>query len=212
MFAVCDGVFDESTGTYQQNTITEQQKCCLDLCKPINKYCRSQCNDKVDELFSKEITNGELTMNQALDRCNHLCAESHSICTHTCKLLSPEFQHGNSYHKCATVECPVGRNLNPSGECVSRHRSSIKACCMEKTGDDEYCNFQQEMAVDRKNGIMSATEGATETVLGGVDDKSGLIVIMAIVFAIVVLLLLWKSLIFGSVVGVLAVIILLKIK
>ena len=130
MFKICDRVFDEESGKYKPNTLTQKYECCIDSCLPSHKYCVSQCKEKVHTLFSKELNEGQMSISEALTRCEQLCTDSHSICTHTCNLLSPKFEYGNIYHKCAVDNgCVVGQNLQPSSKCISDNKDKIIDCC-----------------------------------------------------------------------------------
>jgi len=206
MFKICDGVFDEESGKYIPNTLTQKYECCIDSCLPSHKYCVSQCKEKVHTLYSKELNEGKMSISEALTRCEQLCTDSHSICTHTCNLLSPKFEYGNIYHKCAVDNgCVVGQNLQPSSKCISDNKDKIMNCCttqFEKNGNSkdgkEYCTFQQE------RGNLRDTDNIKDNIelMNNYQDKSDktwLLIIIAIICAIIVTPLLIKNLIVGIV-------------
>jgi len=203
MFKICDGVFDEESGKYIPNTLTQKYECCIDSCLPSHKYCVSQCKEKVHTLYSKELNDGTMSITEALTRCEQLCTDTHSICAHTCNLLSPKFEYGNIYHKCAVDNgCVVGQNLQPSSKCISDNKDKIMDCCttqFEKNGNSkdgkEYCTFQQERAISRDTDNIKDNIELRDNY----QDKTWLLIIIAIICAIVVTPLLIKNLIVGSI-------------
>jgi hypothetical protein len=209
MFAVCDGIFDESSNTYQPNTPMGQTRCCLNLCKPGHDYCNNECNNNIDTLYSKELNNGDLNLFQAMNKCKNICTDSYNICSNTCKLLSPEFKdddillYDKIYHECVTKYCPIDINLDHVLKCVKKHKSSIINCCTEKTGNNKLYNFHHNKGLlQSKLPVYNSTN----------IDKTSLIVIVAVICAIVVIPLLIKDLIFGIIAIIISIIIMYKIK
>lgn len=198
MFKVCDGVFDEKSGIYHPNTLTEKYKCCLDLCLPSHQYCVEQCKDKVKTLYSKELNEGKMTISEALTRCEKLCSDTHSICTHTCNLLSPKFQYGNNYHECAVnSNCNIGQNLHPSSKCVSDNKDKIMDCCLKSGATKEYCNFQENRSLLR-NIVIENTKRDIELSNNDYNPNTTLIlVIISVILGIIIPILFINNRIIG---------------
>ncbi len=213
MFASCSGVLEDSSGIFKHNTQIEQYQCCIDQCKPSNEYCNNQCDQRVDELFASELAMGTMTLEEALSTCKLRCTETYNTCENTCRLVSPMFDIGNTYYKCATALCPPEINLEPPPECVGKNRKDIYDCCISKCTPqdnlscDKFCKFQEGRALDR---ILP------RAVQGKGDDphktRTGIIVAVVVVGALIIIPLMIKSILMGLLALTLIFIILYKIK
>ena len=99
LFSVCDGIWDEKTQKFKQNTLSEQLQCCLDGCEPVQNYCKKKCKKEFKQIFSEEIKAGKLSEEDAKSKCDLICDINHSVCADTCRLVSPIFQI-NPWIKC----------------------------------------------------------------------------------------------------------------
>ena len=168
LFSVCDGIWDEKTRKFRQNTLSEQIQCCLDQCMPIKQYCKQKCKKDFKQLFSDRIDSGELSEAQAKTNCDLRCDIAHAVCSDKCRLISHIFQinpqidsnkigknkESNVYYTCAINHCPPDLNLLPDSKCINANADKILACCSNNCSPtalkdcSRYCKYSHSFYSD----------------------------------------------------------------
>jgi len=127
--------------------------------------------------------------------------------------VSPLFEIGNTYYKCATAHCPPGINLELHPQCVGEHQKDIYDCCLSKCTPshdlncEKFCKFHQGRALDRV--LPRAVQGEGD---GTHKTRTGIIVAIVVVGTMIIIPLMIKSILVGLLALALICIILYKIK
>ena len=129
IFAHCAIQLD-SDGVIRDANSSEIFECCTKRCEPKFAYCKDMCEEYLNQIFTNDLLESELTEQESFGRCMSNCRIMRNLCAQECRGLSPGFTLHNDYYDCAAENgCPPKIGQLPDKRCVEKNKDVIFNCC-----------------------------------------------------------------------------------